>query len=450
MLNVLGQTNEPISYTADEVLAPYVWVFYVAFLVSFAFTPIMRKIALRFGIVDWPDLKRKAHVEPVAYLGGVAVYLGWAAAIGISTLLTIHSATGESGQTVQWSRFTSIFVGATIIVAVGVWDDVCGISPRVKLGGQILAAALLAGHEVGTRLAAGLVNAVANGMGFDVDLVVNPEDYFNPLYWLGAGLVVLFVLGGCNASNLLDGLDGLVSGVTAIVALGFTFIAVCLAMGFYGPGGGYSPDAFDPVRIVICLALVGAVLGFLPFNFNPATIFMGDAGSMLMGYLAASIMLLFAEKGDPQLVIAALIVFALPIMDALLAIVRRKLQRKPIFSPDSQHLHHQLIRSGLTVRQSVAVMYIMALVFAVLGCSMIFSRLRYVAAVFLVVFASVAVMAYKVGQAHSRRPRLDSAPEEGAESKDESAPPPDEPSAPDPPPSSPPAEPGPHEPHSES
>jgi UDP-GlcNAc:undecaprenyl-phosphate GlcNAc-1-phosphate transferase len=385
-----------LRFSLDEVLSPYIWVVYAAFALTLLTTPIMRVLALRNGIVDWPDMKRKAHVEPVAYLGGVAVFLGWLAGVVTSFFITPHTA-GLGSATINFP--VSILVGAVIITLVGLFDDVYGISPRVKLGGQLIAAALLAGETVGTRLAAGVIELIATIFNFDAQMLPGFEFV---AYWLGAALVMLLVLGGCNAANLLDGLDGLASGVTAIVAAGFTVISVSLAMGLYGAGGAYSAGvhttaALDPVRIVVCLALLGAVLGFLPYNFNPAMIFMGDTGSMLLGFLCTSTILLFAEKGDLTPVIAALFVFALPIIDTSMAIVRRKVRGQPIFSPDNQHLHHQLVRSGMTVKQAVSSLYIMALAFGALGCSLVFIRLRYVAVVFLVVCAFVVVTAYKVG-----------------------------------------------------
>lgn len=423
--------GQALKFSLDDVLSPYMWVFFAAFAVSFAMTPLMRRLALYNGIVDWPDLKRKAHVDPVAYLGGVAVFLGWLAGMLACFLVVPHyveplkemaadgslperfsgmwnvvvgTTMAENAATPHIAIPTSILYGASIITVVGFWDDVYGISPSVKVGGQILAAALLAAEDVGTQLAAGVLRSVGSLTPYNETFAqwasIGDPTWAYPVYWIGAAFVVIIVVGGCNATNLLDGLDGLASGVTAIVATGFAVISVCLAMGLY-TGYAYSP-ILDPVRIAMCLALLGATLGFLPYNFNPATIFMGDAGSMLLGFLCASMVLLFAEKADPALVMAALIVFALPIIDTSVAIVRRKLQGMPIFSPDNRHLHHQLIRTGMSVRQAVIVLYLMAFSFMVLGSAMIFMRLRYVAAVFIVLFAFIVVMAWKVGHQQLR------------------------------------------------
>lgn len=380
-------------YTLTEVLSPYMWVFFFAWLLAIITTPIFRHIALKNGIVDWPDLKRKQHPEPIAYLGGIAIFLGWLAGVAAGYMVEPHYVTANyAGPEPSLNFPISIIIGAILITLVGVIDDVHSLSPRVKLGGQLLAAACLAGEQVGTNLARGIFVPIVKQMGYSADIVPH---WF--LYWMGAFIVVIFVLGGCNAANLLDGLDGLVGGVTAIVATGFTVIAVALAMGLYSTGGAYSPTDWDPIRLVTCMALLGAVLGFLPYNFHPANIFLGDAGSMLIGFLCVSTILMFAERGEANLVMAALVVFAVPILDTTLAIVRRKMRGQKLSSADAQHLHHQLIKAGFRIRQAVTLLYVMAIAFAFLGCMMIFIRLRFVVCIFLVIFSFIMITAYKIG-----------------------------------------------------
>ncbi|MCC7145197.1 MAG: undecaprenyl/decaprenyl-phosphate alpha-N-acetylglucosaminyl 1-phosphate transferase [Phycisphaeraceae bacterium] len=416
MENVIPQTM-PVSLfnRVDEVISPYMGVFFAAFLISFAMTPLMRRLALANGIVDWPDLKRKAHVEPVAYLGGIAIFLGWLA--GISSCLFVSDQGLIPGSHVDFPL--SILVGAAAIIFIGLWDDVAGISPRVKVGGQLFAAAALAAMKGsnGQMLGAKLVITTMSAVGIDM----------NPFlaYCLGTAIIAMFVLGGCNSMNLLDGLDGLAAGVSAIAVTGFLLIAVYVAISAGDPqaqadlAGGMN-RLYNSVRIVMCLAILGALLGFLPYNFNPANIFMGDAGSLLVGYLCVSTILLFAhaEMMGPFLVLAALIVFAVPITDTTLAIIRRKLRGQPIFSPDNQHLHHQLLRAvknlklgpNFSVKLTVLLIYLMGVVFASLGFALIFLRVRYVLAVFLVFFSFVFVMAYKLGHQQARsQPAQDAA-----------------------------------------
>lgn len=380
---------EPTTLT--QVVAPYMGIFFVAFFVAIVTTPLMRMLAVRNGIVDLPDLKRKNHIEPVAYLGGVAIFLGWVIAIAMAHLVAPgHPALALA----RGNPLLMIMLGAGAITLTGFFDDVYSISPRVKIGGQLFAAAALANYNVGTQL----IDLVFSNIGVQ-SLVLGGWDAL-PLinYVLGTALIAAMVIGGCNSMNLIDGLDGLASGVTVIAGIGFLSMAAYVALDH--------PDLMkDPVRIAVCLALIGAVLGFLPYNFNPASIFMGDTGSLLLGYLCIASILLYADAGGRSLLLvtAGLIVFAVPITDTSLAIFRRKMQGKPILSPDSQHIHHLLRRSGLSVKKSVGVIYLAATMFAVLGYTMVAMELRwrYVLAVFFVIYGFIVVTAYKYGRQYA-------------------------------------------------
>lgn len=389
---LLAATDGKPTITASSVLAPYMVVFFVAFFVSFVATPVMRWLAIRNGVVDWPDFKRKVHLQPVAYLGGIALFMGWLAGILCCFFLAPHDPRViELGMAHVKFPF-AIVIGGAVIALTGVIDDVYGVSPRVKIGGQLFAAAALATQDVGTELVADTFSSL--GVAFPHSDIV--------AYVLGAIFIAVLVVGGCNSVNLLDGMDGLASGVTAIAAGGFLIISLIVAIGMSNPT--MEPPGIDlitsPMRIVMCLAILGAVMGFLPYNFNPANIFMGDAGSLLLGYLCVSTILLLAHAPGPgpALVMAALVVFAMPFTDTTLAITRRKMAGKPIFSPDKAHLHHQLRKSGLSVKQTVLAMYGLCLCFATIGCMMVFLRWRYVLAIFFVMFAFIAVTAIKSAQ----------------------------------------------------
>lgn len=375
---------------------PYLPVFFVAFFVAIIATPIMRTLAIRNGIIDWPDLQRKAHLTPVAYLGGLAICLGWLAGV----LSCYFLAEGRPFP-------IEIILGAAAITITGILDDVYGIRARVKVGGQLFAAAALAsvvltpgGEAIGVELMGSVFSIV--GLGGAPHWLI---------YTCGTLLIAFFVLGGCNAVNLIDGLDGLASGVVAIAVGGFLCIAGLVALEHIAADGG---DGFlklsDTARIVMCLAVLGAIVGFLPYNFNPATIFMGDAGSLLLGYLSMTTILLFADTQVAALniVTACLIVFALPITDTSLAIVRRRIRGQSMFAPDAQHMHHLLRKRGLSVKKAVAVMYGLALMFAVLGVSMIALDLRWrnVLLVFVVLYGFIMVTAFKVGQQQLIREQL--------------------------------------------
>jgi UDP-GlcNAc:undecaprenyl-phosphate GlcNAc-1-phosphate transferase len=292
----------------------------------------------------------------------------------------------------------------TTIMLVGLLDDVVGVLPHVKIGGQLVAAAALAGSDVGVKVAEGILAPLGRLLFNNPQMVLSFNLPFEIpifgshvridfIYWAGTAVIAVFVLGACNASNLIDGLDGLLSGVTAIANMGLLMIALLLAVRDDGP--------LDSARIIICMAVVGACLGFLPHNFNPATIFLGDCGSLLLGFSTIVVILtLSGDKGQTHLVLAGLIIYAIPIIDTVLAIVRRKMAGKSISDADDQHLHHMLKRS-LGVKGAVAVLYGMGVGFACLGVAMVgFGRARSVYALTLVFAVFIVVMAIKAARRH--------------------------------------------------
>lgn len=396
---------EPMSRL--DIFHGYIWILVVSFLVTLSVTPIMRRLAVKFGVIDRPSDPRKVHKMPIAYLGGVAVFVGMMAGIVYSYLamvfpglVTFHHAKDAHLQD-GLSHFPvplSIVVGMTAIMVVGLVDDVVGVIPRVKVGGQLLAAAALAIDDVGVRVASNVLGPIGALFG-------NPDLTFNiPLptpimgfdhipidmiYWTGTAIIAIFVLGACNAANLIDGLDGLLSGVTAIAGLGLLAVAIALAVMDDGPR--------DAQRIILCMALVGACLGFLPHNFNPATIFLGDSGSLLLGFTTIVIILTLGNEGQTQLVIAGLVIFSIPIIDTALAIVRRKLAGKKMSDADADHLHHMLKRA-LGVKGAVLAMYAMGGVFATLGVLLSEGRARVIYLLALLLASFIGVTAIKIAR----------------------------------------------------
>lgn len=401
MFSLLADTLPGMRYfTADEALSPYVFVFYAAYIIALCFTPVLRRIATYYGIIDQPDSIRKLHSYPVAYLGGVAVFLGWLGGLAISQYTQMHRS-DDPGQSSVMINF-SIVVGGCAIVMLGLWDDVLHVKPWMKIGGQVFAALILLAFDIGRHSAwvfmAPILTRTSLFFGWPA-----PGSGIDALYdhWLVLAASVVFVIvvvvGCCNATNLMDGLDGLCGGVTAVVSAGFLFLAVNLAM----RSGAVNANE-DGLRVVLGLALLGGVLGFVPFNFNPASIFMGDTGSMFLGYACAVMMVLFANGGHFKWLLASVVMFSLPLLDTALAIVRRIVNKRPLFSPDRYHFHHQLIARGFTVKQTVIISYGLSLVFCVLGAAIVYIRARYAVAVYLVVFGSVVVAAYKMGLVHER------------------------------------------------
>jgi UDP-GlcNAc:undecaprenyl-phosphate GlcNAc-1-phosphate transferase len=382
------------AFTPDEVMTPYVYVFYVAYLIAFTFTPIMGMVAKYYGIIDEPDNLRKMHSKPVAYLGGVAVFLGWIAGLACTQFLQPHG--GEQTPLTNLYVNFSIIVGAAVIVMLGLWDDVAGVNPWAKIAGQLFAATILLYYGIGTHCAAPMFQPInARLMG-----LIHWRVPDSAITLISCAIVYFVVVGCCNATNLMDGLDGLCGGVTAVIAAGFLFLAVSIA----STGGGLNTN-LDGLRIVLALALLGAVLGFVPFNFNPASIFMGDTGSMFLGFSCATMIILAAQETHPKWFLASLVMFALPVLDTTLALVRRYVNRRPIFSADKHHFHHQMVARGFTVKQTVIISYALAIFFAIAGGAVVYMRTRYVVAFYLVIFGSLIVTAYKMGMVHEK-PRI--------------------------------------------
>lgn len=372
------------KYSLGELILHYWPVFPVALAAALITTPICRIVALRFGIVDIPDDTVKTHKNPTAYLGGIAILAGSLAGLGagIYLLLTVgsHVSPDVEPQTggfdtdrFNWLMLVGIASGAIIATAVGIVDDVRNLKPMPKFIGQAIAAAVLVVVGVCPNIVDGL-----QYVGID-----NAPSMLN--YVLGVPIVLFFILGATNSLNLLDGLDGLCVGVTGIITIALFALATILATWAHSPVG-------DPIRLILSLSLMGGALGFLPWNRHPAKIFMGDGGSMLLGFVAGTLMILFTERVGAWSV-AAIIVFGLPILDTAVALVRRFVHRQPLFVSDRGHIYDQLMDRGLGLKKTVTISYLLATVYVLIGLSTSILRLRYAVVIFVLVFM---VSAYTV------------------------------------------------------
>lgn len=395
--------------TQLDILSGYIMVFAVAFLVTVISAPLVRKLAVANGIVDHPSEARKIHKIPIAYLGGVAVYLGIIAGImfsyfgaDIPALIQYHTIKPEHLTDGITNPIVPIWLGLgmTSIVLVGLLDDITGIPPRVKLGGQLVAAAAMALGNVGINVAAGVLTPTLGRLLDNPELVYQiplPMDIpmlgssiqLDLIYWSGTAIIAVFVLGACNASNFIDGLDGLLTGVTSIAMIGLIAISLTLAM--------LDDGVFDAPRIIFGLAVLGACLGFLPHNFNPASIFLGDTGSLLLGYCSAVMILSLGDTGKTWLVAAGLIIYAIPIIDTMLAIIRRKLAGRKMSDPDADHLHHMLKRA-FGVKGAVFTLYGIGIIFAIMGVALSYFRGRLIYALALMMACYIGVYAIKVAR----------------------------------------------------
>jgi UDP-GlcNAc:undecaprenyl-phosphate GlcNAc-1-phosphate transferase len=218
-----------------------------------------------------------------------------------------------------------LLIGSTVIVAVGILDDLYQLAAKVKLVGQIVAAATLLFFDI------------------RIDWVMNPFSgeliYFE---WLAIPITIFWIVGLTNTVNLIDGLDGLAAGVSTIAALSIFFIAA---------------DMGNMVVAMLLVSLAGSAIGFLRYNMNPARVFMGDTGSMFLGYVLAAVSIIGAVKSAATIaLIVPIVALGLPILDTAFAILRRKLSGEPIFKPDKGHLHHRLLAMGLSQKQAVWLM----------------------------------------------------------------------------------------------
>ena len=357
---------------------PITWVFRfwpilaAAFVGSLVATWLCKKIAMKFGIVDRPDALVKTHREPIAYLGGIGMLIG----LTVGVLAGIGCLRNEEFFSPALKWLLGILAGGAIACFVGLADDIFDIKPTKKLLGQVVAAVIL------------LFVGITPNLYHITDPLNLPMPH-NLEIILEVLIVIFFVLGATNSLNLLDGLDGLCAGVTAIIAIAMLVLSIHLAT------WGFS-EVGDPVRIIICLALVGVVCGFLPFNRYPAKIFMGDAGSMLLGFMMAALMILFAEH-IPRWWMASIVVFGLPILDTAVALVRRVLNHRPLFVSDRGHIYDQMIDRGIPLKKTVAISYVLAGAYAVIGVVMSQIRTRYAAVVYIIVFAVSGLVVWRKG-----------------------------------------------------
>ncbi|WP_411343983.1 MraY family glycosyltransferase [Paenibacillus sp. WLX1005] len=305
--------------------------FVLALVLALVLTPLVKKFAVKIGAVDVPNA-RKVHTRIMPRMGGLGIFLAFTIAFLVVLPFLPFDLPARDANFMK-----AFFTAGAIIILIGVLDDRFELSAKVKLGGQLAAACI-----------------VVFGYGIRVDFLDIPfqDNYFSLENWISIPLTILWIVGVTNAINLIDGLDGLAAGVSAI-AIGSIF-TMSLIMGNY------------PVA-VLCVLLLGAIVGFLYFNFHPAKIFMGDTGSLFLGFSLAMLSLLGFKQIAVVSFITPLIIIGVPLSDTFFAIIRRWVHKKPIFAPDKGHLHHCLRELGLSHRQTVLLIYGIAAFFGVLA-----------------------------------------------------------------------------------
>ena len=290
----------------------------ITFLFVALFMPIVKRIAIYIGAMDVPN-QRKVHKVPIPRLGGLGIYAGFLLGYMLFGMQSI--------------QMNAILIGSFIAVITGVIDDIKPIPAKYKLLGQIVAAAVI-------PLYSGIVLNDVSAFGIVINFGI-----FSPI------VTIIFIVAIMNCINFIDGLDGLAGGISAIYFLMIGIIAVM-----------FQSNGLD---LILTFVMLGATLGFLVHNFHPASIFMGDSGSLFLGYIIAIISLLGYKNVTFTSLIVPVFLLAIPIMDTCFAIIRRLLKHESIAMPDKCHLHHQLLKLNFSVRKSVLIIYLVDILFAI-------------------------------------------------------------------------------------
>lgn len=310
----------------------YLGIFVASVLSSFILTWFVRNWATAHGLVAAPDQARHLHSQPLPRLGGVAIVLAFLFSLGIAVAYNWPAA--RANAAFSFKPLLTILIPGILIFLLGLYDDLHPVGPYFKFSVEVLAGAML----------------FAGGLRI-LDIPVLSEHHLP--WFLGLPLTILWVLGITNAFNLIDGLDGLAAGSAFFSTLVVFAVALVSHTSFVS---------------MVTLILAGAILGFLRFNFNPATIFLGDCGSLFIGFMLSALALQGMQKSPTIIAVAIPVVsFGLPILETALSVARRLISGRPVFTGDKEHIHHKLLQRGLSHRQVVIILYAVSAVFALLS-----------------------------------------------------------------------------------
>ena len=330
----------------------------VSLVISLIVTPLMRKLAFKVEAVDIPKDNRRMHKKPIPFLGGVAIYI--AVVVGILLYMPLDNSTT-----------ISILIGGSIIMISGLIDDFKDLSPKKKLLFQILAGIILimGGIEIKT---------------LTYPLPTKDASTLIQLGILSIPVTLFWIVGITNTINLIDGIDGLSAGVATISSI--TLMVVARKLG-------------DPETIILSGILAGACLGFLPYNFNPAKIFMGDAGALFLGFMLAGISIEGVMKSAATIaVVVPILILGIPIFDTTFAIIRRLAKGQNPMQADKGHLHHRLLRRGFSVRNTVLILYGVSMFFGVAAVGIVKVNSKQSVQLSIVLFIITIVFAVLVGR----------------------------------------------------
>ncbi|MBO4940825.1 MAG: undecaprenyl/decaprenyl-phosphate alpha-N-acetylglucosaminyl 1-phosphate transferase [Clostridia bacterium] len=330
----------------------------VGFLVAFASTPTVIALANKIRAIDIPKDSRRVHNKPIPLIGGLAIFYGFV--VSVLCFAVVDKA------------LMGILVGSVIMVTVGVIDDMRNLDARIKLIFQLLSAFIVI------------------YCGVDIEYIANPLSRWIGPQYISLGLwkipiTMIWIVGITNAVNLIDGLDGLAAGVSTIASVALLSLTII---------------SQNLNAAIVAAALAGAGFGFLPYNFNPAKIFMGDTGSTFLGFVLACISIQGVMKMYALVsFVVPVLILGLPVFDTLFAIIRRIIKRKPIMAPDRGHLHHRLLDMGFSQKQTVTILYtltsLLCLTAVVMALKDAFRGLFLILAVVVIMVVSLGVMAPK-------------------------------------------------------
>lgn len=329
---------------------------FVTFLTVVVLIPIIKRIAIHIGALDIPN-KRKVHKIPIPRMGGIGIYGGF--------LLGYMFFGTES------IRMNAILIGSFIVIITGLIDDIKPVPAKYKMLGQIAAASVI-------PLYGGIVLQDISAFGFYVNFGI-----------LAPVVTIIFIVAIMNCINLIDGLDGLASGIAIIYFLMIGIIAVL-----------FNSTGLD---MILTFIMLGATLGYWVYNFYPASIFMGDSGSLFLGYIISVIALLGYKNVTFTSLVVPIFLLAIPIMDTLFAIIRRLLKHESIATPDKCHLHHQFLKWNFSVRKTVIIIYIVDVLFAIASINYIFGDRLSGYIIYSILFIIVVMFIFKTDIIRERK-----------------------------------------------
>ena len=334
--------------------------FLIAFIISMMLTPYTIKIAEKIGAVDVPKDKRRMHTREMPKFGGPAVIIGFLVSVAYLLMVMSIEKSIDLFTAEQYGfKLIGLFLGIIIITIVGIIDDIKTLKPIGKLLGQVLAAGIIVAFGI-------KIEHIGQIALNDVTSII---------------LTILWIVGITNAINLIDGLDGLSTGITLISCISLLII--------------FSLNASPLIAIILITALIGALVGFLPFNFAPAKTFIGDTGSNFLGFMLSVISILgIAKTYTIAVIVLPVIVLGLPIFDVLMAIIRRTIKGKSlkaVFQADKGHLHHKLVAKGFSQKQAVLILYGISAAFGMFAVILFDSGILKALSFLLMVIAAVAI-----------------------------------------------------------